>query len=349
MQKLAYIQQWRGGAILLVILAHTSHHDVSIDFGVPFIDNFIWFGGHGVTLFFVLSAYTILYSQAKEPTGKFDKLGFLIKRFFRIAPLYYLGLLFYRMVVDKNYAFDTNFFLNLTFITWPSPSAVQFGVPGGWSITTEFTFYYILPFIYFYIVQQKNTLRWLLLGIIISRVLIVVYSRIYPGLEPYYYLLNPLTQFPVFLVGIMLFNIIENKEAIYYKQVDLILIAIILILEYALIKSVIRDVVPVAILFSIVIYLNSICKVNVSFFNKLLGFIGELSFTIYISHFAVARYLKLNYIDFYDNSISAFCLRFFGTLALSIIISLPLYYLIEKPFIILGRKINNRRRRIYEN
>lgn len=99
MQKLAYIQQWRGLAILLVILSHTTHHDISSFIGIGFIDNLIWFGGHGVTLFFVLSAFTILYSQSKATIDKLNKVDFFIKRFFRIAPLYYLGLIFYRMIL----------------------------------------------------------------------------------------------------------------------------------------------------------------------------------------------------------------------------------------------------------
>lgn len=342
MKKLEYIQQWRGLAILLVLFAH-SRYSATTGVNISIIDKLIWFGGHGVTLFFVLSAFTLMYSQHRDGSEQINKKNFFIKRFFRIAPLYYLGLVFYRFYSMEITAIDWNFILNLFFFTWPFPDAVKYGVPGGWSITTEFTFYYILPFIYAYVNKQENAIRYFLVGILISRILVAVYSAIYPGLESHYYLLNPLAQFPVFLTGIMLFNVIVKNQKITFQKTDLLLIALILFLEYGLLGFIIREPVIISLMFAVLIYINSTYKVNITIINKPLSFIGELSFTIYLTHFAALDIIsKQNIIVFDDLSVKALAFRFVTSLILSLILSIPIYYLIEKPFMNLAKTLTKK-------
>ncbi len=95
-KRIEFIQYFRGIAILLVILTHTTHHAFKDNIGIKPIDMFIWFGHQGVTLFFVISAFTIFYSidsKLSTENNSYDK--FMVRRFFRIAPLYYLGYFFY--------------------------------------------------------------------------------------------------------------------------------------------------------------------------------------------------------------------------------------------------------------
>lgn len=90
-KKLNLIQVFRGLASLLVVLAHGSlifHQNLNRDF---LLDIF-GFGGSGVDFFFILSGFIIFYVHSKD-IGKPIKLkGFLLKRFIRIYPIYWVVL-----------------------------------------------------------------------------------------------------------------------------------------------------------------------------------------------------------------------------------------------------------------
>ena len=337
MNKLAYIQQWRGVAILLVLLAHSAHHNISKTLDNQYLDKFVWFGGHGVTLFFVLSAFTLCLVQDNS-SQNFNPKSFFIKRFFRIAPLIYLGLIAYSFIINKSLGFNIDLVLNLVFLSWLKPSAIYNGVPGGWSITTEFTFYYLFPIIYSVIVKKHNAVRWLLVSILASRVLIMVYARVYPNLSASMYELNPLVQFPVFFIGILLYQKIASKD-IKIQRFDLVLTAIIIILHFLFIGFVIRDFVIYATMFALLIFSNSSYKFNIRPLNQVVSFIGELSFTIYITHFAVNQFLIIKIFSFDDGSVFGLISRFSTLLLVSIVLSIPIYYLIEKPLINLGKSL----------
>ncbi len=90
--KLAYIDVLRGIAILMVMLIHTSLPVNGLSTFVGYVDRY---GQMGVQLFFVASAYTLCHSfvgRANEPR---PLSSFFIRRFFRIAPLYYFGIVTY--------------------------------------------------------------------------------------------------------------------------------------------------------------------------------------------------------------------------------------------------------------
>jgi peptidoglycan/LPS O-acetylase OafA/YrhL len=104
-------------------------------------NNFIIFS-FGVPLFFIISAIslTISFEERKE-----SKLKFYIRRFFRIAPMYYFAIVLYNY---NNYNLEIFSILsNIFFIHGFYPLGNNNVVPGGWSIATEMTFYVIFPFI----------------------------------------------------------------------------------------------------------------------------------------------------------------------------------------------------------
>ena len=93
--KLKYIDALRGLAILGVLIVHCGGHG---DNGaipqslLAIISN----GARGVQLFFIVSAFTLFLSMThKYEQEKHPKLNFFIRRFFRIAPMYYIGIVYY--------------------------------------------------------------------------------------------------------------------------------------------------------------------------------------------------------------------------------------------------------------
>ena len=132
-----YLTFSRGIAILAVISGHfLQSQQIEIS-----NNNFIIFT-FGVPLFFIISAIslTISFEERKE-----SKLKFYIRRFFRIAPMYYFAIVLYNY---NNYNLEMFSLLsNIFFIHGFYPLGNNNVVPGGWSIATEMTFYVIFPFI----------------------------------------------------------------------------------------------------------------------------------------------------------------------------------------------------------
>ncbi len=92
--KLKYIDALRGLAILMVIAAHTFQYSTS--FSDDIFNKIVSHGARGVQLFFIVSAFTLFlsfnYRKVKETKVN---IKFFIRRLFRIAPMYYLGIIYF--------------------------------------------------------------------------------------------------------------------------------------------------------------------------------------------------------------------------------------------------------------
>src|SRR6185369_10001679 len=92
--KIDFIDSLRGIAIIGVLVIHCGQ--VGIINYSGFFQSIILNGAIGVQLFFVASAFTIFltysnrYNKETAPVG-----NFFIRRFFRIAPMYYFGIIYF--------------------------------------------------------------------------------------------------------------------------------------------------------------------------------------------------------------------------------------------------------------
>jgi exopolysaccharide production protein ExoZ len=161
-QKRLYIDALRGWAILLVVLTHAEQGQFAIDaLGqaqphsvVPALPEWLHqicaAAGAGVDLFFVVSALSLTLSwQARGEAGWRD---YLIRRFFRIAPMFYAGVVLYLALYGwrprlyaPNGIGPGDVALTLGFVHVWSTQALNSVVPGDWSIGVEAMFYLILP------------------------------------------------------------------------------------------------------------------------------------------------------------------------------------------------------------
>ncbi|MEW9624243.1 acyltransferase family protein [Rhodanobacter geophilus] len=137
------IHALRGLAAVAVVLFHfTQLTPVPVPESLRFVANDF---AEGVYLFFVLSAFALMHSTERHTGRPQWAKTFFIKRFWRIAPLFYLILVLvvcWRLtsggVVDP-----WQVFLNLTFTTAFLPKDGM--VPAGWTIGVEMLFYAIFP------------------------------------------------------------------------------------------------------------------------------------------------------------------------------------------------------------
>ena len=111
--------------------------------GVPRDPWFATLAGHfylSVQLFFVISAFSLYHSSRYAP-ARYP--AYLVKRFFRIAPLYYvmLGYVVWRI----GFPGWGEFLANATFTFNLFPGLEQGMVFAGWSVGVEMIFYLMLP------------------------------------------------------------------------------------------------------------------------------------------------------------------------------------------------------------
>lgn len=151
--KYAFVDALRGIAVLLVILTHTAQ---SVP-GLPSaLDSLAKYGQTGVQLFFVASAYTLCLSHARRGHEPRPVASFYLRRLFRIAPLYLVGIATYFALhlarqpghpVLEPYS-PANVMANVFLVHGFVPAANNNIVPGGWSIGTEMAFYALFPLLF---------------------------------------------------------------------------------------------------------------------------------------------------------------------------------------------------------
>lgn len=305
--KLTYVDSLRGVAVLMVILVHIAQKTFGLD---EFTKQTAMYGQMGVQLFFVLSAYTLCLSVDRRKKDADPLLLFYIRRFFRIAPLYYFGILLYLTVNlalsrvhsgasrISDYTFP-NVLSNVFFYHGFYPPAINNIVLGGWSIGAEMAFYSVFPFLFIAIKRiSKNRLAILLmpfLGLVLSLTFFVLLSYIRKGTRVennnvlYYNLIN---QFPVFLVGISYFFYEQNfssKIKVPVAVHALCFCVLTLVTMYLFQINFNFTLLPFLAGLSFVFLIQSFKHIKTLNY-KWLQRIGQLSFSMYILHFLFAYY-----------------------------------------------------------
>jgi len=163
--KLQFIDFMRGLAILMVMAVHvglTAHIYLPYKTDLSWIYKLTNYGQLGVQLFFVASAYTLCLACDRRRNEKLPVVSFFVRRYFRIAPLYYVGIILYfamhalKVVWEKKESFRffpynfENVLANIFFYHGFYLSGNNSVVPGGWSIGTEMAFYLFFPLIFWF-------------------------------------------------------------------------------------------------------------------------------------------------------------------------------------------------------
>ena len=101
--------------------------------------------------------------------------SFYLRRFFRIAPLFWIAIVFYLLVTRgrgiTNFAPDgvgaSDVLLTFFFLHSSSVTAYNSVVPGGWSIAVEMQFYLLFPLL-IYLFRRRNgaTLCYALIALV---------------------------------------------------------------------------------------------------------------------------------------------------------------------------------------
>ena len=351
--KLKYIDALRGIAILAVIIVHTGQYGTN---NYPeIIKALIGHGARGVQLFYLASAFTLFLSFNYRKESEINpKRNFFIRRFFRIAPMYYLGIIYYLFqnglgprywLGDAEAITVGNIISNVTFTHGINPYWITSLVPGGWSITVEMTFYAIVPFLFNRISNTNQAVRFTILSLICSLILRFTLLK-FPmisdeGLWNNYLFLYFPNQIALFGLGITAYFLIIKKDR-NVTAFNYLLISTMLISHF------IWSFIPTHFLFGLafLVLMISLSKTENSLLvNKLTMFLGKISYSAYLVHFAVLHWLtRLKLVDFIPiqgemSSMLNYLFRLTLVVLLTALISWILLKFIEQPFQKIGKKI----------
>ena len=166
---------WRAIAILLVVLSHLRISAPSVFDIYRRIAAYLFFGGLGVQIFFVLSGFliTTLLIREKQRNGKINIKAFFIRRSLRIFPVLYLYL---SILFIINYYLNLK--LNICYFLGPALYIQNFAPFGSvwlightWSLGVEEQFYLIWPFLFLKLKRSIYVVTIILLIIPIITVL----------------------------------------------------------------------------------------------------------------------------------------------------------------------------------
>src|SRR5262252_3212974 len=142
-RRLAYLDGLRAIAALMVFLIHSGAP--ALRAAGPIGNSIVDHGKYGVTVFFVVSAYSLCVSlRPAFDGGRVSWAAYFVRRFFRIAPLYYVVLAYVLLSGSVSIAHEHSSESVLLHVTFGNVFAPQFAndiLSVEWSIAVEWVFY----------------------------------------------------------------------------------------------------------------------------------------------------------------------------------------------------------------
>lgn len=317
----------RGMAFLIVIIQHISGNNPA------WSTNLIGVGRIGVWLFFVLSSFLLTNYFLNDPQKARDPLewvNYLIRRFFRIYPLYAVVLMINflcRHNINSMHDLYAHLFLRQGMNQW-------------WTMPVELKYYLILPFAILLMVylSKFNVAVVIACGVLFT----LVHQMFFPESRTDN-VLNTIQYIPVFFMGSVAAVIHQKMKVWELKESTRILMDIfcILLLAAMVISTpyFMRTAFPELpkeylvykfVYFGIAWSLFIIFTVHGKWCRKVFStsvmrYFGKISFSGYLIHWLIMQYVI---IEHYHKLTWASGIL---TLGIIMIVSTILYYVIERP------------------
>lgn len=267
--------------------------------------NDLFYEGYiGVSFFFILSGFVLAYNyHDKILSGETKFSQFWLARFARIYPLHLLTLLiaiplsFMGNATEWINRFVLNIFLIQSFV--PSDDIYFYFNSVSWSISDEWFFYLMFPFLVFFMLRRRY-LKFLVFLLLLIPVGLWLVKASYH--EKYFYI-NPLLRIGDFMIGKMLFRVyrrrkdievLNNTNIATIAEIGSILLLSAFIYFHAEVPQGYRYSCYYWPAMTLLIYTFAYSKGFISklLSNKTLVYLGEISFGLYMIHMLVFRYYQ---------------------------------------------------------
>jgi peptidoglycan/LPS O-acetylase OafA/YrhL len=349
--RLAYIDALRGYAILMVMAVHSSLYVSDLS---PTVRTLADQGARGVQLFFVASALTLCMSWKSRQDGV---TSFYVRRFFRIAPMYYLCLpifLYLQGFGSSAYAPDglgaRHVIMALTFTHGFMPDTITSVVPGSWSIADEMIFYAVFPLLIGTLFRIRFST--MLVAVIAATWVCYISQRNFYALVAHhipdpqrstlwglFLELGFINQLPCFLFGMLVFKWLSEERPVphpYLFVIGAMAASVWIALQPHGLPVLGRLSLPMQYGVVFAAFALGLSRWQPSFLvNPIIGWVGKVSYSGYLVHFLVLSSLSIPH----DNFAEAFLTVVLITIAIS---SITFRY-IEQPFNRLGHRLIRRR------
>jgi len=290
--KIGYLNSLRGVAVLMVIFTHAGLYVKSALLGDG-IRGVIADASRGVQLFYILSAFTLFYSlYVRSCEDKSRWKDFFIRRFFRIAPLWWTSIVVYLFLRNEFHFSWSNILCNFLFIHGFHPQYINSIVVGGWSIAVEMNFYLLIPLFYKLCSNTSRTIVWFFWVYLALSLFSnwagtwqVGYSEQVWKEFVFFFLPH---QLPVFFLGFLLFHLVIRRDTKMSIAAWIHATAFIL-LVFSFHKDWFMS--QCALLFPLVWMVASAPHIHL-WNNRVLQYLGKISFSLYLVHFAAVLVVR---------------------------------------------------------
>jgi peptidoglycan/LPS O-acetylase OafA/YrhL len=350
----------RGMAALAVVLFHLIHLG-----GLPVPDSFSFIArdfGKGVHLFFVLSAFSLMHST-EHTMGRATWVSeYFVKRFFRIAPLYYsimAIMVFWPVLRSGVWSVDAEaVLLNLTFTFGFTPWKGI--VLAGWSVGVEMLFYVVFPILLLTIRTRVGALVLVAICLLVGQVARTVLDAHFANTMTIYQFNWGYFTFAAnigfFALGVYAYRVVHTVDCdavmcrIWLPAATLLLLGVLL---FTNISGILRtawhaNIVLWGFVFALLSIWQSARPGRWSA-NRVFEYLGERSYSLYLLHPILMIKLKpmlhwvYSILSPYLGASSYFACAAFFILLLSAASEVT-YRIIELPFIQFGKRITAKMR-----
>jgi len=350
-QHLKYLDSARGIAALMVFFSHFICRNYQDKFNVHYL-LLVFNGNDAVSFFFVLSGFVLSYKYIV--LGKsMDIKQFYVGRIFRLFPAYFITILLSALYAHReelNLQQLAKMFVYNKTEFWEEALMLRFHNKyyyAGWTLTLEMAVSFLMPFYIALANVNKKLIPYLIVvTLIIGNQLLSSYTFLFGVIAATNYgtiISNEFKltkwykyRYPIVIASVLLFSI-RQIDGISPFGPDYKTLAGFLAIDFF-------SYTAIACFVFLVVILHF---KNVQRFleNKVLVFLGKISYSIYLVHLVVIEvvYLYIEpYMQRHHYKFPAFVVSASLVTACVILVATVMHYYIEIPFIRIGKRVVKR-------